>query len=114
MRVRQVTDGMLVEPNNIYVMPAKTGLALSRQAFELSGVALYRLENLGLVQRSHDSYKGIRVYKFSEPPEPSRQSHLLKLMSLGHNRLGRQLLPKHLKHPSPELRRNRDSGLRLA
>ena len=31
--VREVTNGMLVEPN---VMPANTGLALSQQAFELT------------------------------------------------------------------------------
>ena len=36
MSVREITDGMLVEPNNVYVMPANTGLALSHQAFELT------------------------------------------------------------------------------
>jgi hypothetical protein len=105
---------MLVEPNNMYVMPAKTSLALSWQAFELIGVALYRLEGLGLVQRSHDSHKGMRLYKFSEPLEPSGQSYLQELMSLSHNGLGRLLLPKHLKDPLPELGRKRDSGFRLA
>jgi two-component system CheB/CheR fusion protein len=32
IRVRQVSDGMLVEPNYVYVIPANTGLALSQQA----------------------------------------------------------------------------------
>src|SRR5688572_5748874 len=36
MRACQVTNGMLVEPNIVYVMPANTGLALSQQAFELT------------------------------------------------------------------------------
>ena len=36
MRVRQVTHGMLLDPNNVYVMPANSGLALSQQAFELT------------------------------------------------------------------------------
>ena len=36
MSVRQVIDGMLVEPNNVYVMPSNTGLALSQRAFQLT------------------------------------------------------------------------------
>lgn len=36
MRVCQVSDGLLVEPNTVYVMPANTDLALSQQAFELT------------------------------------------------------------------------------
>jgi predicted transcriptional regulator len=77
------------------------------------GAALQRLETLGLIQRSRDS-QGIRLYQFSQPPEPSRHSCLLELMSLGQNRTGRLLLLKHLKRPSQELRRRRDSGLSLA
>jgi two-component system CheB/CheR fusion protein len=36
MRLRQISNGMLVEPNNVYVMPANTGIALSQQAFQLT------------------------------------------------------------------------------
>jgi hypothetical protein len=77
------------------------------------GAALHRLEALGLIQRSRDS-QGIRVYKFSMPPEPSRRSSLLELMSLAQNRPGRVLLLKHLKRSRQEQRRIRKSGLRLA
>ena len=77
------------------------------------GAALHRLEALGLIQRSRDS-QGIRLYHFSAPPEPSCYSCLLDLMSLAQNRMGRLLLLKNLKRPRQELRRSRDSGLRLA
>ncbi|PYV38761.1 MAG: histidine kinase [Acidobacteria bacterium] len=36
MRVCQVSDRMLVEPNTVYVMPANSGRALSQQAFKLT------------------------------------------------------------------------------
>jgi len=36
MPVRQVREGMLVEPNYVYVIPANTGLALSQQGFKLT------------------------------------------------------------------------------
>jgi len=75
--------------------------------------ALHRLEALGLIQRSRDS-QGIRLYQFSAPPEPSRHSCLLELMSLAENRTGRVLLLKHLKRTRPEPRQSRNSGLRLA
>lgn len=74
--------------------------------------ALHRLEGLGLIQRSRD-YHGIRLYQFSAPPEPSRHSCLLELMSLAQNRTGRLLLLKHLKRPGHEPRWGRSSGLRL-
>ena len=77
------------------------------------GAALHRLEALGLIQRSRVS-QGIRLYQFSSPPEPSRHSCLLELMSLAQNRTGRLLLLKHLKRPRHEPRRRRHSGLRLA
>src|SRR5450631_4254074 len=48
------------------------------------GAALQKLEALGLIQRSRAS-QGIRLYQFSSPPEPSRQSSLLALMSLAQN-----------------------------
>jgi hypothetical protein len=75
--------------------------------------ALRRLEGLGLLQRSRVS-QGIRLYRFSAPAEPARQSSLLALINLGQNRAGRLLLLKHLKRSSPEPRRRRRSGLRLA
>jgi DNA-binding transcriptional ArsR family regulator len=77
------------------------------------GAALHRLEALGLIQRSRDS-QGIRLYQFSAPPEPSCYSYLLELMGLVQNRTGRLLLLKNLKRPRQELRRSRDTGLRLA
>jgi hypothetical protein len=77
------------------------------------GVALSRLEALGLMQRSRVS-EGIRIYQFSAPPEPSRRSCFLELMSLTQNRTGRLLLLKHLKCPRLEARRRRNSRLRLA
>ena len=75
--------------------------------------ALHKLESLGLLRRSRVS-QGIRFYQFSAPTEPSRHSCLLSLMSLAQNRTGRLLLLKHLKGPRQELRKRRDSGLRLA
>jgi predicted transcriptional regulator len=75
--------------------------------------ALHRLEALGLIQRSRVS-QGIRFYRFSEPPEPSRQSCLPELMKLAQNRAGRLLLLRHLKRSSLEPRRRRHGGLRLA
>jgi predicted transcriptional regulator len=77
------------------------------------GAALHRLEVLGLIQRSR-ACQGTRIYRFSEPPEPSRQSCLLELMSLAQNRMGRLLLLKHLKRPHRGPLRSRDLGLRLA
>ena len=75
--------------------------------------ALHRLEALGLIQRSRDS-QGIRLYRFSVHPEPSRHSCLLELMSLAQNRTGRLLLLKHLKGSLLEQRRKRARGLGLA
>jgi DNA-binding MarR family transcriptional regulator len=77
------------------------------------GIALHKLETLGLMQRSRVS-QGIRIYQFAEPPEASRRSCLEELMSMAQNRTGRLLLLKHLKSPRQEPRRRRDSGLRLA
>jgi hypothetical protein len=77
------------------------------------GAALYKLETLGLIQRSRVS-QGIRFYRFSAPVEPSRHSCLLELMNLAQDRRGRLLLLKHLKRPGLEPRRRRDSGLCLA
>jgi chemotaxis response regulator CheB len=34
--VREITNGMLVGPNTVYVMPANTGVTLSQRAFELT------------------------------------------------------------------------------
>ena len=36
MPVHEVGDGMSLEPNNIYVMPANAGLALSQHVFQLT------------------------------------------------------------------------------
>ena len=72
--------------------------------------ALRSLEALGLIQRSRVS-QGIRFYQLSEPLEPFRQSCLLELVSLAHNRAGRLLVIKHLKGPVQEQRQRRDSGL---
>jgi len=77
------------------------------------GVALHRLATLGLIQRSRVS-QGIRIYRYTEPPEPGRHACLRSLMSLAQNRTGRLLLLKHLKHLLPGPRRRRNSGLRLA
>jgi DNA-binding IclR family transcriptional regulator len=77
------------------------------------GAALHKLEALGLIQRSRDS-QGIRLYRFSAPPEPYRYSCLLELMSLAQNRSGRLLVLEHLKRPRQELRRSSNSRLRLA
>jgi predicted transcriptional regulator len=75
--------------------------------------AIHRLEGLGFIQRSRVS-QGIRLYRFSAPPESSRQSSLLELMNQAQNRAGRLLLLKHLKRPAFVQRRRRDGGLRLA
>ena len=75
--------------------------------------ALHKLEALGLLQRSRVS-QGIRFYRFSEPPEPSRRSCLPELMNLAQNRAGRLLLLRYLKRSSPEPPRRRHGGLRLA
>ena len=76
------------------------------------GAALQRLEESGIVQRSH-TWQGTRMYKFSEPPEPVRRSSLLELMTLDRTRPGRLLLLEQLKRPRQE-RRSRNDGLRLA
>jgi hypothetical protein len=77
------------------------------------GPALHRLETLGLIRRSRVS-QGIRFYRFSAPPEPSRQGCLLELMNLTKNREGRLMLLKHLKRSGLGPRRRRHGGLRLA
>jgi DNA-binding transcriptional ArsR family regulator len=77
------------------------------------GAALNRLETLGLIRRSRDS-QGIRLYRFSEPEEPSRRSSLVALMTVAQNRDGRLLLLNHLKRTSQAARRAHPSGLRLA
>ena len=77
------------------------------------GLALHKLDTLGLIQRSRIS-QGIRFYRFSAPVEPSRQSSLSELMDLARSRAGRLLLVKHLKRPTFVLRRRREGGLRLA
>jgi hypothetical protein len=77
------------------------------------GPALHRLETLGLIQRSRVS-QGIRFYRFSEPEEPERQSSLLELMNLTHNRAGRLMLLKHLKRSGLAPQRRPYGGLRLA
>mgnify|MGYP003701084915 CR=1 FL=1 len=64
------------------------------------GDALHRLEALGMLRRSRVS-QGRRLYQFSEPLEPRRNSHLRELMSLSQNRAGRVLLLKQLKGPPP-------------
>jgi hypothetical protein len=77
------------------------------------GPALHRLEALGLLQRSRVS-QGIRFYRFLAPADCSRQSCLLELMKLTHNRAGRLTLLKHLKRSRPEPHTGRHGGLRLA
>ena len=77
------------------------------------GAALHRLETLGLIQRSRIS-QGIRIYQFAEPPEASRRSCLLELMSLAQNRVGRLLFLKCLKSPGQDPRGRPNIGLRLA
>jgi predicted transcriptional regulator len=77
------------------------------------GPALQRLETLGLIQRSRVS-QGIRFYRFSEPEEPSRQSSLLELMNLTHNRAGRLMLLRRLKRSGLAPQRRPHGGLRLA
>lgn len=77
------------------------------------GTALSSLEVLGLIKRSHAS-KNVRFYRFEMPPEPSRRSCLMKLLSLGDSRVGRLLLLKHLKTASQSSARERGRGLRLA
>ncbi len=77
------------------------------------GAALHSLEELGLIRRSRAS-QGIRVYQFSEPPEPSRRSCLLELMKLAHDRAGRMVLLQHLRPPLHQPQQKRRSGLHLA
>jgi predicted transcriptional regulator len=77
------------------------------------GAALHRLESLGLIQRSRAS-QGIRMYRFSVPPEPSRHSSLLAVMNLAQNRTGRLQVLKHLRRRNHEPQRKNDSGLGLA
>jgi DNA-binding MarR family transcriptional regulator len=60
------------------------------------GAAFSRLEALGLIQRSRVS-QGMRLYQFSQPPEASRRSCIVVLMSSAENRAGRLLILKHLK-----------------
>jgi hypothetical protein len=57
--------------------------------------ALNRLNSLGLLQRSRGS-RGIRLYRFSAPIDPSCYSCFLELMRLSDKRTGRLLLLKHL------------------
>lgn len=67
------------------------------------GVALHSLEALGLIERSRVS-KGVRFYRFTVPPEPSRRSSLLELLSLAENREGRLLLLKYVKRSPSKIR----------
>jgi DNA-binding MarR family transcriptional regulator len=67
------------------------------------GAALHNLEALGLIKRSRVS-KGVRFYQFTVPPEPSRRSCLLELLSLAENRAGRLLLLKYVKRAPPKNR----------
>jgi DNA-binding MarR family transcriptional regulator len=75
------------------------------------GAALNRLETLGLIRRSCDS-QGIRLYRLTDPEDPSRRSSLVTLMTMAQTRDGRLLLLNHLKRPSKGARARR-SGLRL-
>jgi hypothetical protein len=74
--------------------------------------ALDRLGSLELIHRSRGS-QGVRLYRYSAPPDPSRDSCIKNLMGLAVKRSGRLLLLKYLQRgrPEPVFRAH---GLRLA
>jgi DNA-binding MarR family transcriptional regulator len=73
-----------------------------------TGVALQRLEALGLIERSRVA-QGVRFYRLSASVETLRH-----MMNLTRDRAGRLSLLRHLKRTQLAARRRRESGLRLA
>jgi len=75
--------------------------------------ALTKLEALGLIQRSRVC-QGKRIYLYSPPSEPSRQSCLVELMIRAQTRAGRLQILQQLKNSHQELPATKSNGLRLA
>ncbi|MEO8369002.1 MAG: helix-turn-helix domain-containing protein [Candidatus Solibacter sp.] len=76
------------------------------------GVALHRLEALGLIKRSRVA-QGIRIYECVDPPEPSPAACLKELRALAQTRTGRLVLLGHLQATRRGEPRRNGSGLHL-
>ena len=79
-----------------------------------TGIALERLESLGLIERSPGSpSRRVHLYRFSMPEDRARRSSLVELMSLTEKRTGRLMILSHLERGRRETR-TYASGLRFA